>query len=39
MMVLITYDVKTETAEGRARLRRVAEACEKLGPEGPKLRI
>lgn len=27
MMVLITYDVNTETAEGRSRLRRVAKLC------------
>jgi CRISPR-associated protein Cas2 len=27
MMVLITYDVKTDTAEGRTRLRKVAKAC------------
>jgi CRISPR-associated protein Cas2 len=27
MMVLITYDVNTETAEGRKRLRRVAKQC------------
>jgi CRISPR-associated endoribonuclease Cas2 len=27
MLMLITYDVKTETAVGRRRLRRVARAC------------
>ncbi|MCA9774412.1 MAG: CRISPR-associated endonuclease Cas2 [Myxococcales bacterium] len=27
MMVLVTYDVNTETVEGRRRLRRVAKAC------------
>jgi CRISPR-associated protein Cas2 len=27
MMVLITYDVNTETAAGRKRLRRVAKQC------------
>ena len=27
MMVLVTYDVNTETAEGRRRLRRVAKIC------------
>jgi len=27
MMVLITYDVNTQTAEGRKRLRKVAKAC------------
>ena len=26
-MVLITYDVSTQTAEGRTRLRKVAKAC------------
>lgn len=27
MMVLVTYDVSTKTAEGRRRLNRVARAC------------
>ena len=27
MLVLITYDVSTQTAEGRTRLRKVAKAC------------
>jgi CRISPR-associated protein Cas2 len=27
MMVLVTYDVATDTREGRRRLRRVARAC------------
>lgn len=31
MMVLVTYDVSTETKEGRARLRKVAKACEDRG--------
>ncbi|MCG3200103.1 MAG: CRISPR-associated endoribonuclease Cas2 [bacterium] len=31
MMVLVTYDVSTETAEGRRRLARVAKACEARG--------
>ena len=31
MLVLVTYDVNTETAEGRRRLRRVAKACENCG--------
>jgi CRISPR-associated protein Cas2 len=31
MMVLVTYDVRTETREGRRRLRRVAKACENRG--------
>lgn len=30
-MVLITYDVSTETPEGRRRLRRVAKACRNFG--------
>ncbi|MBI3097085.1 MAG: CRISPR-associated endonuclease Cas2 [Planctomycetes bacterium] len=31
MLVLVTYDVNTETPEGRRRLRRVAKACKDLG--------
>ena len=31
MLVLVTYDVNTETAVGRRRLRRVARACENHG--------
>ena len=31
MMVLISYDVQTSTAEGRRRLRRVAKACQDYG--------
>jgi CRISPR-associated protein Cas2 len=31
MMVLVTYDVNTETSVGRCRLRRVAKTCEKFG--------
>lgn len=31
MMVLVTYDVNTETTEGRRRLRRVSKACENYG--------
>ncbi len=31
MMVLITYDVNTETPAGQKRLRKVAEACEDYG--------
>ncbi len=27
MLMLVTYDVNTETCEGRRRLRRVARAC------------
>ena len=27
MLVLITYDVNTETADGKRRLRRVAKTC------------
>jgi len=31
MMMLVTYDVNTETPAGRRRLRRVAKACENYG--------
>jgi CRISPR-associated protein Cas2 len=31
MMVLVTYDVRTETPEGRRRLRHVAHLCENVG--------
>ena len=31
MMVLVTYDVKTEDAEGRRRLRKVAKQCLNFG--------
>lgn len=31
MLVLVTYDVKTDTASGRRRLRRVAKTCENFG--------
>lgn len=31
MLVLITYDVNTETASGRTRLRKVAKKCEDYG--------
>jgi CRISPR-associated protein Cas2 len=31
MMVLITYDVNTETAAGQKRLRRVAKQCQNYG--------
>ncbi|GAA5480797.1 CRISPR-associated endonuclease Cas2 [Haloferula sargassicola] len=31
MYVLVTYDVSTTTPQGRARLRRVAKACEDFG--------
>jgi CRISPR-associated protein Cas2 len=31
MMVLVTYDVSTETPEGRKRLRRVAKVCKDFG--------
>lgn len=31
MLVLITYDVNTETAEGRRRLRQVAKQCVNYG--------
>ena len=31
MMVLITYDVNTESTEGKRRLRRIAKSCENYG--------
>lgn len=31
MLVLVTYDVKTDTAEGRRRLRSVAKVCKNYG--------
>jgi CRISPR-associated protein Cas2 len=31
MMVLITYDINTETAAGRKRLRKVAKECQNYG--------
>lgn len=31
MLVLITYDVTTETLEGQRRLRRVAKVCKNCG--------
>ena len=31
MLVIVTYDVSTETREGRRRLRRVAKLCEGVG--------
>ena len=31
MLIIVTYDVSTETKEGRRRLRRVAKVCEGTG--------
>ena len=31
MLVIVCYDVSTETAAGRRRLRRVAKVCEGMG--------
>ena len=31
MLVLITYDVKTDTAEGRRRLRKISKQCVNYG--------
>ncbi len=31
MLIIVTYDVSTETPAGRKRLRRVARACERIG--------
>lgn len=33
MLVLITYDVNTQTAAGRTRLRKVAKECTNYGME------
>lgn len=30
-LIIVCYDVSTETAEGRRRLRKVAKACERVG--------
>ena len=31
MLIIVTYDVSTESRAGRKRLRRVAKACESVG--------
>ncbi|MDD5241578.1 MAG: CRISPR-associated endonuclease Cas2 [Sulfuricella sp.] len=31
MLIIVTYDVSTETGAGRKRLRRVAKICERVG--------
>ncbi len=31
MLIIVTYDVSTETSAGRRRLRRVAKVCESAG--------
>jgi CRISPR-associated protein Cas2 len=31
MLIIVAYDVSTETAAGRKRLRRVAKVCESMG--------
>ena len=31
MLIIVTYDVSTETPGGRRRLRRVAKVCERVG--------
>lgn len=31
MLIVVCYDVSTETSEGRKRLRRVAKVCESVG--------
>ena len=31
MLIIVTYDVSTETKAGRRRLRRVAKRCEAVG--------
>ena len=36
MLVLVCYDVNTETSAGRRRLRRVAKVCESTGQQVQK---
>lgn len=31
MLVVVSYDVKTDTPQGQKRLRRMAKACENMG--------
>ena len=31
MLIVVTYDVSTETSAGRARLRKVAKQCQNYG--------
>ncbi len=31
MLIVVTYDVSTETREGRRRLRHIAQACKNFG--------
>jgi CRISPR-associated protein Cas2 len=31
MLIIVTYDVSTQTKAGRKRLRRVAKVCERIG--------
>lgn len=31
MLIIVTYDVSTETGAGRKRLRRIAKVCESVG--------
>ena len=31
MLIIVCYDVSTETSSGRKRLRRVAKTCERVG--------
>ena len=31
MLIIVSYDVSTETREGRKRLRRIAKICESVG--------
>jgi CRISPR-associated protein Cas2 len=31
MLIIVSYDVSTETAAGRKRLRRIAKVCESVG--------
>jgi CRISPR-associated protein Cas2 len=37
VLIIVAYDVSTETAAGRRRLRRVAKVCESMGQRVQKL--
>jgi CRISPR-associated protein Cas2 len=39
MLVIVCYDVNTETREGRRRLRRVAKTCERIGTARAEIRL
>jgi CRISPR-associated protein Cas2 len=39
MLVIVTYDVSTLTADGRRRLRKVAKTCVKWGQRVHEFRV